>query len=123
MPKIFVWPPTIAKCDACYTLVCPHCGNFSVPYFYLSSVGKSCPSCGRTDIDSKSCGHSHYWAMRVQGVKGEDTDADRTLRLSVGIPDCHKICLSHVCGPFEDEYSAVVALSRNFGFVMAEVKA
>jgi hypothetical protein len=119
MSKIFVWPPTIAKCDACYTLDCPHCGDFSVPYFYLLSVGKSCPMCGRTDVDTRSGGHSHFWAMRVQGLKGEDTNADRMLRLSVGIPLRHKICLSHVCGPFEDEYSAVVVLSRNFGFMLA----
>ena len=121
--SVFVWPSTIAKYSACYTIVCPRCGDFVVPYFYLSSVGKFCPSCRRTEVDCRSCGHSHYWAMRVQGANGEDTYADRCLREGLGIPDCHKVCFSFVCGPFEDEFSAVVGLSRSFGFMMGEVKA
>lgn|GEM_PF-1754484 len=116
-----VWPPVIASCEPCFQLVCPRCGDFNVPYSYVLTV-RYCPSCKRKDVDLRATGHAHHWAMMVRRLE-VDTRADRELRRSVGIADEHKISLRNIIGPFDDEASAVTALSEQMGFLLPRTSA
>lgn len=119
--SLSVWPPVIASCEPCFELVCPRCGDFSVPYSYVLTV-RDCPSCRRTDVDVRASGHAHHWAMMV-GHLSVDTHHDQILRQSMGIAAEHKISLHNIIGPFEDEASAVVALSGQMGFLLPRASA
>jgi len=119
---VSVWPFVIAKCEACYQIVCSTCGEFNVPLSYVLTI-RRCLLCGRKDIDCQSLGHAHYWAMQVLGQRGEEAEGDRRLKEALGIDSCHKICLSNFRGPFDDEFSAVMQLSKELGLVRREVKA
>jgi hypothetical protein len=119
--KIFAWPPVIASCEPCFQLVCPRCGDFNVPYSYVLTV-RDCPSCRRKDVDVRSLGHAHHWAMMVQRL-AIDNRPDKILRQSMGIAKEHKIALHNIIGPFDDEESAVTALSARMGFLLPRASA
>ena len=118
---VFAWPPVIAQCEPCFSLVCPRCGDFSVPYSYVLTV-RYCPSCRRTDVDMRARGHAQYWAMRVERLE-VDTQHDVILRRSLGIDERHKISLQNIIGPFDDEVSAITALSEQLGFLLPRASA
>jgi hypothetical protein len=111
----------IAQCEPCFQLVCPHCGDFNVPYSYILTI-KDCPSCRRKDVDVRATGHAHHWAMMVRRLE-VDIRPDEILRRSLGIASGHKISLHNITGPFDDEASAVIALSGRIGFLLPRVSA
>ena len=119
--QVSVWPPVIASCEPCFSLVCPHCGDFNVPYSYVLTV-RDCPSCRRKNVDLRALGHAHHWAMMVERLE-VDTRPDQILRESLGIAKEHKISLHNIIGPFEDEASAVTALSEQMGFLLPRASA
>jgi hypothetical protein len=57
------------------------------------------------------------------GRLSADTEPDKILRQSLGIDVAHKISLRNICGPFEDEASAVIALSERMGFLQPRATA
>jgi hypothetical protein len=73
-------------------------------------------------VDVRATGHAHHWAMMVRRLE-VDTVPDEILRRSLGIAVGHKISLHNIIGPFEDEASAVTALSAQMGFLLPRASA
>ena len=59
-------------------------------------------------------GCSAYWALQLQGAKREDTRIDFSLKVLFNVHSGYR--LAGFYGPFEDEVSALVLVSKEMGF-------
>ena len=108
-----VWPMLIATCDSCFRLICPSCGIFIVPFFHVLVI-HSCPKCASHEVDTRSMGCSAYWVLQLRGVKKEDARIESLLKGLFNLDSRYR--LANFYGPFEDEVSALVLVSKEMGF-------
>lgn len=108
-----VWPMLIARCDSCFRLICPFCGIFIVPFFHVLAI-HFCPKCSRHEVDTRSMGCSAYWALHIQGAKKEDARIESLLKGLFNVNSGYRI--AGIYGPYEDEISALVLVSKELGF-------
>jgi len=116
-----VWPPVIARHEPCYEIVCPSCGIFAVPLFYVLTI-RRCPACQRDAVDTRQHDHWHWWPMMVGASEKDDTSVEREMSDILGIDSRHKVRL-YLFAPFSDEFSAVMWLSKHMGFLLPRASA